>query len=91
MASRFEPRSGATPPSSPTAVASPRSRSSAFRAWNTSAPHRTASRKDGTPHGTTMNSCTSTLLSACAPPFTTFIIGTGIRGGGWPASAARCS
>src|SRR5437867_2538768 len=24
-----------------------------------------------------MNSCTSTLLSACTPPFSTFIIGTG--------------
>ena len=29
------------------------------------------------PTGTTMNSCMSTLLSACAPPLRTFIIGTG--------------
>ena len=34
-------------------------------------------RSVGAPTGTTMNSWKSTLLSACAPPLRTFIIGTG--------------
>jgi hypothetical protein len=38
---------------------------------------RSASAKLSPPTGTTMNSWKSTRLSACAPPFTTFIIGTG--------------
>jgi acetylornithine deacetylase/succinyl-diaminopimelate desuccinylase-like protein len=38
------------------------------------------------PTGTTMNSWKSTLLSACAPPFRTFIIGTGST---WAASPPR--
>ena len=46
-------------------------------AWKTSAPMRRHSEKVGAPHGTTMNSWKSTLLSACAPPLSTFIIGTG--------------
>ena len=33
--------------------------------------------KVGRPTGITMNSCRSTLLSACAPPLRMFIIGTG--------------
>ena len=52
-------------------------RCSFFSAWNTSAPQRSASRKLGAPTGTIMNSCRSRLLSACAPPLITFIIGTG--------------
>ena len=34
--------------------------------------------KSENPYGTTMNSCTSTLVAACAPPFRMFIKGTGI-------------
>ncbi len=49
-----------------------------FSAWNTSAPQRSASRKDCAPSGTIMISCMSRLLLACAPPLITFIIGTGI-------------
>ena len=48
-----------------------------FSAWKTSAPMRSASANDGAPTGTTMNSWKSTVLSACAPPLSTFIIGTG--------------
>ena len=36
-----------------------------------------AVRNVGAPSGTIMNSWKSTLLSACAPPFTTFMSGTG--------------
>ena len=38
---------------------------------------RSASEKLFAPTGSTMNSWMSTLLSACAPPFRMFIIGTG--------------
>ncbi len=38
---------------------------------------RRASSKLSAPTGMTMNSCRSTLLSACLPPFMMFIIGTG--------------
>ena len=48
-----------------------------FSAWNVSAPALSASRNDGRPSGTTMNSWTSTFESACAPPLRMFIIGTG--------------
>ena len=40
-------------------------------------PMRSPSRKLEAPNGITMNSCKSTLLSACSPPFRMFIIGTG--------------
>ena len=43
MASSLEPRFGAKPPSSPTAVDRPRPLSTPARAWNTSAPMRSAS------------------------------------------------
>ena len=76
-ASSLLPRSGAKPPSSPTAVARPRLFSTLRRPWNTSAPMRSASSKVAAPTGMTMNSCRSTLLSACWPPFMMFIIGTG--------------
>ena len=33
--------------------------------------------KLGAPAGIIMNSCTSTVFAACAPPFKIFIIGTG--------------
>ena len=49
---------------------------------------RSASEKVETPTGTTMNSWKSTLLSACAPPFSTFIIGTGSTRGGVAAEVA---
>ena len=49
----------------------------AFSAWYVSAPQRSASAKLAAPTGITMNSWKSTLLSACAPPLRTFIIGTG--------------
>ena len=61
----------------------------ARRAWKISAPARSASAKVGMPTGMTMNSCRSTLLSACAPPFRMFIIGTGSRYGASPVRAAR--
>ena len=76
-AASLEDRSGAKPPSSPTAVPSPRSCSVFLRLWKTSAPIRRHSENELAPHGTTMNSWKSTLLSACAPPLSTFIIGTG--------------
>ena len=76
-AASFDSRSGAKPPSSPTAVARPRSLSVRFSAWKTSVPMRSASEKLGAPAGTTMNSWKSTELSAWAPPLRTFIIGTG--------------
>ncbi len=56
----------------------PRSSMIDLSAWKTSAPQRSASRKLCAPTGTIMNSWMSRLLFACAPPFTTFIIGTGI-------------
>ena len=96
-ASSLEPRSGAKPPSSPPAVPRPASCSVFFSAWKTSAPMRRHSENEAAPAGTTMNSWKSTLLSACAPPLRTFIIGTGRtrasapprwRHSGWPASAA---
>ena len=77
IASSLVGRSGAKPPSSPTAVDSPRSWSSCLRAWYVSVPQRSASAKLGAPTGITMNSCRSIVLSAWAPPLTTFIIGTG--------------
>ena len=77
MASSSLARSGAKPPSSPTEVASPLSFSSACSAWNTSVHQRSPSRKVGAPAGMIMNSCTSTVLAAWAPPFRMFIIGTG--------------
>ena len=85
-AASLESRSGAKPPSSPTAVPSPRSCSVRFSAWKTSAPMRRPSEKLGAPTGTIMNSWKSTLLSACAPPLSTFIIGTGRT---WAASPPR--
>ena len=51
----------------------------AASAWNTSAHQRSASLKEGAPTGMIMNSCVSTVLVACAPPFRMFIIGTGRR------------
>ena len=85
-AASFDSRSGAKPPSSPTAVASPRSWRIPLSAWKTSAPVRRPSANVGAPSGTTMNSWKSTLLSACAPPLSTFIIGTGST---WAASPPR--
>ena len=78
MAAACVGRSGANPPSSPTAVDMPRPATSVFSAWNTSAPQRSASPKLFAPSGTIMNSCRSSRLFACAPPLMTFIIGTGI-------------
>ena len=43
-------------------------------------PARSASANESKPTGSTMNSCRSTLLSACAPPLMMFIIGTGSIG-----------
>ena len=72
-ASSFDGRFGAKPPSSPSAVESPRSCRSAFSAWYVSAPQRSASAKLAAPTGASMNSWMSTLLSACAPPLSTFM------------------
>ena len=77
IASSSLARSGAKPPSSPTEVARPLLFNSAASAWNTSAHQRSASLKLAAPTGIIMNSCTSTVLAACAPPFKIFIIGTG--------------
>src|SRR5262245_61314939 len=60
-------------------VASFLSFSTAFSAWNTSAPMRSPSRNDAAPTGITMNSWKSTLLSARAPPLRMYIIGTRSR------------
>ena len=79
-AASLEARSGANPPSSPTAVVSLRPLRMPLSVWNTSAPWRSASEKLLAPTGRIMNSCTSRLLSAWAPPLMTFIIGTGISG-----------
>ena len=48
-----------------------------LRWWNTSAPIFSASANVRPPTGTIMNSWKSTLLSAWAPPLSTFIIGIG--------------
>ena len=77
MASSLLPRSGANPPSSPTAVLSFFFLSTSLSPWYTSAQMRRASSKLPAPTGMTMNSCRSTLLSACLPPFMMFIMGTG--------------
>ena len=71
-------RFGAKPPSSPTPVESPFSCKSSFSVWNTSAPMRIALEKFSAPAGTSMNSWKSIPLSACAPPFSTLSIGTGM-------------
>ena len=76
-AASLDSRSGAKPPSSPTAVESPRLFSVFLSAWKTSAPIRSPRANESAPTGTTMNSWKSTELSACAPPLSTFIIGTG--------------
>jgi hypothetical protein len=55
----------------------PRSCRIALSAWKTSAPARTASRKDEAPIGATMYSCISAESVACLPPLRMFIIGTG--------------
>ena len=52
-------------------------RAAPLSVWNTSEPQRTASRSDGAPSGMIMNSWKSIGLSACTPPLTMFIIGTG--------------
>ncbi len=72
-----ERRSGAKPRSSPTLVFSPAAARSSFRVWNTSEPIRTASPKLLAPTGAIMNSWKSRGLSACAPPLTMLIIGSG--------------
>src|SRR5216684_5792901 len=79
MASSLDLQLGAKPPSSPTAVEKPCFFSALLSAWKTSTPQRNASEKLGAPIGITMNSWKSTELSACAPPFKIFIIGTGRR------------
>ena len=76
-ASRAEARSGAKPPSSPTAVDRPASCRPFFSVWKISAPQRSASAKLGAPTGITMNSWKSIGLSAWTPPLRMFIIGTG--------------
>ena len=77
IASSLDLRFGAKPPSSPTLVLRPRFLRTDLSAWKTSAPMRSASAKLAAPNGMIMNSCRSTLLSACLPPLRMFIIGTG--------------
>ena len=69
--------SGANPPSSPSPVESPAWVRAFFRVWKISDPQRTASDRLSAPTGITMNSWMSIGLSACSPPLTMFIIGTG--------------
>ena len=76
-ASSLEPRSGAKPPSSPTAVREAALVQRALQRVEDLGAHRRHSEKLRAPQGTIMNSWKSTLLSACAPPLSTFIIGTG--------------
>ncbi len=87
IASSLDFRSGAKPPSSPTAVPRPLALSTDLRLWKISVPQRSASAKLSQPTGSTMNSCMSTLLSAWAPPLMMFIIGTGSD---TSRPAARC-
>ena len=69
---------GAYPPSSPTPVTGILfSFNTDFRVWNTSAERRNASLHVGAETGMIINSWMSTLLVACAPPLSIFIIGTG--------------
>ena len=77
QASSLLGRSGAKPPSSPTAVDMPRSFSSALSVWYVCTPQRRPSEKEAAPTGMIMNSWKSTVLLAWAPPLSTFIIGTG--------------
>ena len=83
MASSLLRRFGAKPPSSPTAVFRPCDFRTDFKLWNTSVPARNASPKLSNATGSIMNSWISTVLSACAPPFKMFIIGTGIDNEVW--------
>ena len=77
-ASSLEPRSGAKPPSSPTAVAEPALVQRLLQRVEDLGAHAQALARSSTRRtGTIMNSWKSTLLSACAPPLSTFIIGTG--------------
>ena len=86
-ASSFEPKFGAKPPSSPTAVFKPFAFKTFFKLWKISAPIRRASLKFAAPTGCTINSWISMLLSACSPPLMIFIIGTGIEY--WPGVPLR--
>ena len=78
-ASSLDERFGANPPSSPTDVFNPFDFKTAFRLWYVSAPILRASLKDLAPIGAIMNSCMSTLLSACLPPLRILKKGTGRR------------
>ena len=76
-ASSADFRLGAKPPSSPTLVLWPASCRPFFSAVKISEPMRTASAMVPAPTGWIMNSWMSIGLSACLPPLTMFIIGTG--------------
>ena len=77
IASSFESRFGANPPSSPTAVDSPRAPITDLRTWYVSVPQRSASERLGAPIGDDHELWKSIELSAWTPPLITFIIGTG--------------
>src|SRR3954454_9762036 len=77
IATSVEGRSGANPPSSPTAVASPRSCSRLLSVWKVSTPICSAPANDSASSGTSMNSWKSIEFCACTPPLITFSIGTG--------------
>ena len=77
MASSFDFKFGANPPSSPTPVEYPFSFKVFFNEWYTSAQAWIAASNELKPAGITINSCKSTELSAWEPPFIMFIIGTG--------------
>ena len=76
-ASSADLRFGAKPPSSPTLVLWPASCSPFFSAAKISEPMRMPSATVPAPIGWIMNSWMSIGLSACTPPLTMFIIGTG--------------
>ena len=77
MASSFEFRLGANPPSSPTEVESFIECKISFKFIYTSEDHCIACVKDSAPLGMIINSWISMLLSACSPPFNIFNIGIG--------------
>ena len=85
-AASFDSRLGANPPSSPTAVDRPALVQRPLQVVEDLGAHPQRLGERRAPTGTIMNSWKSTLLSAWAPPLSTFIIGTGIT---WASSPPR--
>ena len=86
-ASSLDSRSGAKPPSSPTAVPRPALVQHLLEVVEDLGAHaQRLAEASSARAGTIMNSWKSTLLSACLPPLRMFIIGTGST---WAAVAAE--